>query len=204
MPSIFDLPNYQPYQPPWSARTARYAKYRAYYTGKPTIAWAALRWRRSCTAAHERCSRRCVRVDVAKAPASWALPDSARDYTRGQIADLRQAVGVELAYHRFLLYGSVVGEAALLLSGSPDAPELNMYRTDEVIIGVKEALVVKTAQDQRAGVGRVVEYAQVITPDSIQEYRDDAPPSEASASPVGGRQHTLSIRGSGRTGPCPG
>ena len=182
MPSIFDLPNYQPYQPPWSARTARYAKYRAYYTGTAynrLSYYVAANKLYSGTRTLFSPLRRCVRVDVAKVPASWALPPSASDFTRGQIADLRLAAGAETAYNRFLLYGGVVGEAALLLSGSPDAPQLDAYRADEVIIGDDEALVVKTTPDQLSGIGRQVEYAQIITPAYIQEYRDGKPVGEA-------------------------
>ncbi len=195
MSSIFDLPQYQPYQPLWSARTAlcqvsrllhrdrlhrlgRYAVAQKLYSGTRTL-FSPL--------------RRCVRVDVAKVPAGWALPADVSQVTAEAVAELRRAAGADAAYSRFLLYGGVVGEAALLLSGSPEAPELNAYRADEVIIGpsthstgsgqassgLTEAPVVKTAPDQVAGVGRQVEYAQVITPEYVQEYRDGKPAGDA-------------------------
>src|SRR5262245_27132813 len=182
MPSIFELPKYQPYQPPWSTRTARYAKYRAYYTGTAYDRlgrFAVARKLYSGTRTLFSPLRRCVRVDLAKVPAGWALPSDVSRVTSEAVAELRRAAGADAAYSRFLLYGAVVGEAALLLSGSPEAPELNAYRADEVIIGHNEALVVKTAPDQVAGVGRQVEYAQVITPDYVQEYRDGKPVGDA-------------------------
>jgi hypothetical protein len=181
MASIFDLPNYQPYQPPWSARTARYARYRAYYTGTAYDRlgrFAAAQKLYSGTRTLFSPLRRCVRVDVAKAPAGWALPADASRMTGEAVAELRRQSGAEAAYQRFLLYSAVVGEAALLLSGSPDAPEVNAYRADEVIVGKNEALVIKTTPDQASGVGRQVEYAQVITPEYVQEYRDGQPAGE--------------------------
>jgi hypothetical protein len=182
MPSIFDLPNYQPYQPPWSARTARYAKYRAYYSGTAydrLSRYVAANKLYAGTRTLFSPLRRCVRVDCAKVPAGWALLERASDFTRRELAQLRESSGAESAYGRYLLYGGVVGEAALLLSGSPDAPQLDAYRADEVIIGDNEALVVKTTPDQLSGIGRQVEYAQVITPEYIQEYRDGKPSGEA-------------------------
>ncbi len=181
MPSIFDLPNYQPFQPPWSARTARYAKYRAYYTGTAYNLlgrFAVAQKLYSGTRTLFSPLRRCVRVDVAKVPAGWALPKAASEFTRQTIADLRRLAGAETAYNRYVQYAGVVGEAALLLSGSPDAPELNAYRADEVVIGTNEALVIKTTPDDLSGIGRRIEYAQLITPDSIREFRDGKEVSE--------------------------
>lgn len=181
MPSIFDLDSYAPYQPPWSARTARYARNRAYYTGTAynnLARFAVAQKLYTGTRTLFSPLRRCVRVDMAKVPAGWALPEDASDFTRGQVADLRAAAGAEQAYGRYLLYGGVVGEMALLLSGSPDAPELTAFRADEVLIGTNEALVVKTTPDQLSGIGRQIEYAQVITPTFIQEYRDGKVVSE--------------------------
>src|SRR5215211_7976245 len=107
MPSIFDLPNYLPYQPPWSERTARYAKYRAYYAG---TAYDRLSYFVAANKLYAGTRtlfsplRRCLRIDCAKVPAGWALPESASDFTRREITQLRESSGAEAAYSRYLLY----------------------------------------------------------------------------------------------------
>lgn len=175
MASIFDLDTYAPFQPQWTARSARYAQYRAYYAGtayQRASTYVAAQRLYAGTRTLFSPLRRCVRVDVAKVPAAWALPLSTSDFTRQAVAELRQQSGAVAAYERFTLYGAVVGEAALLLAGSPAMPEVHAFRADEVIIADDSALVVKTLPDELNGSGRRVEYAQLITPDYIQEYRD--------------------------------
>ncbi|KPV51189.1 hypothetical protein SE17_22620, partial [Kouleothrix aurantiaca] len=180
MPSILDLPQFEQYRLPWQARCARYARNRAYYTGKAyeklsQYALAAQLYSGTRTLFSP--LRRCVRVDVAKVPGGWLLPDTASAYTRREVDSLRAKTGALAAYERFLLYGAVAGEAALMLAGRPGSPLPLALRADEVIVGpstgsgqASEALIIK-----RKAAGLVSEeYAQAITPEYVQIFVDGA------------------------------
>ncbi|KPV52628.1 hypothetical protein SE17_14340 [Kouleothrix aurantiaca] len=177
MPSILDLPQFASYLLPWQARCARYARNRAYYTGKAyenLSQYAAAAQLYNGTRTLFSPLRRCVRVDVAKVPGGWLLPDSASAYTRREVDSLRVKTGALGAYERFLLYGAVAGEAALMLAGRPGAPEIMALRADEIILGelggAPLALIIKR---QRVGL-QVQEYAQAITPEYVQEFVEGA------------------------------
>ena len=175
MPSILDLPQFEQYRLPWQARCARYARNRAYYTGKAyeklrQYALAAQLYSGTRTLFSP--LRRCVRVDVAKVPGGWLLPDAASAYTRREVDSLRAKTGAVAAYERFLLYGAVAGEAALMLAGRPGAPMPLALRADEIVIGelggAPLALIIK-----RKPSGLISEeYAQAITPDYVQVFVD--------------------------------
>ena len=186
MPSILDLPQFEQYRLPWQSRCARYARNRAYYTGKAyeklrQYAWAQQLYSGTRTLFSP--LRRCVRVDVAKVPGGWLLPDAASAYTRREVDSLRAKTGAVAAYERFLLYGAVAGEAALMLAGRPGAPMPLALRADEVIVGpsthstssgqagagqASEALIIK-----RKASGLISEeYAQAITPEWVQVFVD--------------------------------
>ena len=171
MASIFTLAPYNQFQASWAARSARYSAYRAYYSGSAyqrLSTYPAANRLYSGTRTIFSPLRRCVRVDVAKVPGGWALADSSSDYTTNEVTDLRRRVDAMQAYDRFVLYGAVVGDAALMLSGAPDAPDVVALRPDEVITGVLDgapaALVVKRTVTE--------EYAQLITPEWVQEWHD--------------------------------
>ena len=177
MPSILDLPQFEQYRLPWQSRCARYARNRAYYTGKAyekltQYAWAQQLYSGTRTLFSP--LRRCVRVDVAKVPGGWLLPDAASAYTRREVDSLRLRTGALAAYERFLLYGAVAGEAALMLAGRPGSPAPLALRADEVIVGelggAPLAIIIK-----RTSSGLISEeYAQAITPDWIQIFIDGA------------------------------
>jgi hypothetical protein len=151
MASIFDLPQFAPFQLDWAARCARYAKYRAYYSGcayDKLSTYAAANKLYSGTRTLFSPLRRCTRVDVAKVPAAWALPESCSPITRDAVTAMRRRTNATDAYDRFVLYGATVGEAGLLLCGSPRHPSVLALRPDEVVTGTLDegtpfALVVK-------------------------------------------------------------
>lgn len=171
MASIFTLSPYNQLHPAWVGRTARYATYRAYYTG---AAYAELSRFPAANKLYAGTRtlfsplRRCVRVDVAKVPGGWALAAAASAYTCAEVAALRRRYDLTDAYDRFVLYGAVVGDAALVLAGSPDAPDLVALRPDAVLTGTLDgepaALVVQRTPTE--------EYAQLITPSYVQEWHD--------------------------------
>lgn len=178
MPSIFDLPSLGGQRESWVARTARYQRYRAYYAGTAYDAISGIKQQQQLYAGIRTLFsplRRVVRVDCAKVPAGWAMEEAeVSAATRERVRLLRQLSGAEAAYSRFMLYGAVAGDAALLLSGEPGMPIVNAYRPDEVQVGTLEdgtpcALVVK----QIPGGGyRRYEYAMLITPEKVQTFKD--------------------------------
>lgn len=178
MPSIFDQPGFGAQRESWAARTARYQRYRAYYSGTAYDALSGIKQAQQLYAGIRTLFsplRRVVRVDCAKVPAAWAMEEGAvSEATRERVRLLRQLSGAESAYARYMLYGAVAGDAALLLSGEPGMPVVTAYRPDEVQLGeladgTPAALVVK----QLPGGGlRRFEYAMVITPEVVRTYRD--------------------------------
>lgn len=178
MPSIFDQPSFAGQRESWAARTARYQRYRAYYSGTAYDAISGIKQQQQLYAGIRTLFsplRRVVRVDCAKVPAGWAMGEGVVSAaTQERVKLLRQLSGAEGAYGRFLLYGAVAGDAALLLSGEPGMPVVTAYRPDEVQLGAladgtPAALVVK----QLPGGGyRRYEYAMVITPEKVATYQD--------------------------------
>lgn len=178
MPSIFDQPGFGAQRETWAARVARYQHYRAYYNGTAYDAITGIKEQRQLYAGIRTLFsplRRVVRVDCAKIPAGWALEESeVSAATQERVRLIRQLSQAEAAYGRFLLYGAVAGDAALLLSGEPGMPVVTAYRPDEVQLGELEdgtpaALIVK----QLPGGGlRRYEYAMVITPEKVQTFQD--------------------------------
>ncbi len=175
MASILDLPQFERFRLPWQARCRRYARNRAYYSGKAyekltQYAWASQLYSGTRTLFSP--LRRCVRVDEAKVPGGWSLLDAASAYTRREVDGLRATTGAAAVYARFVLYGAVAGEAALLLAGSRARPLPLALRADEVILGELHgaplALIIKSR-------GAGSEYAQVITPEYVQIYEDGVP-----------------------------
>lgn len=175
MPSILDLPTYESLRLPWQTRCRRYARHRAYYTGiayEYLARYAATEKLYSGTRTLFSPLRRCVRVDAAKVPGAWSLPDSASTYTKNEVARLREATNAVAEYDRFVLLGGVAGDAALMLAGDHERPEPLALRADEVIRavvdGAETAIVLKNA----GSILGAEEYAQVITADQVIEYRD--------------------------------
>jgi hypothetical protein len=174
--SVWNLAELAPYRQGWAARCRRYAAYRAYYHG---TAYEKVKGHAQARQLYEGTRtlfsplRRCVRVDTAKVPAGWALPEQTSTATLDLVREVRQAHHLERAFGRFVLYGAVAGEAALLLSGSPEWPDVLALRPDEVqrgelADGTPFALIVKpqTGRDGR------YEYAQLITPERVSTYKD--------------------------------
>lgn len=180
MPSIFDQPTFRSQRETWAARTARYQHYRAYYNGTAYDALNGIKEAKQLYAGIRTLFsplRRVVRVDCAKVPAGWAMQEAeVSEATRERVRLLRQLSGAEAAYGRYMLYGAVAGDAALLLSGEPGMPVVTAYRPDEVQVGELEdgtpaALILK----QLPGGGhRRYEYAMVITPEKVATYQDGA------------------------------
>jgi hypothetical protein len=131
MASVFDLPELTPYREGWRARCARYALYRAYYNG---TAYDKLRGITAARKLYEGTRtlfsplRRVVAVDCAKIPAAWALADDAPARMVAEVAALRRRLDAEQVYARYLKYGAVAGEAAIVVSGRPGAEVLTAHR----------------------------------------------------------------------------
>lgn len=193
MTSIFETADFAPYRTAWSTRIERYRRYRDYYLGR---AYAFLRQVDPLlykgTKALYSPIRRAVRVDIAKVPAGWRPPEDTPAGLLRTLDEVRSARGALAPYRRFVMYGSVAGEAALLMSGNRAAPVVTAHRPDEIVLGelpdrTPFALIVKRqALDQldnelldprlrRHADEKTYEYAQVITPERISTYRDGRP-----------------------------
>lgn len=175
--SIFDVPPFVTERAAYLARLKRYQSYRAYYAGTAYDTNQFIRQNKQLYAGTRTLFsplRRVVNVDVAKVPADWALnPDEVSTATIERVRLLRQLTKAESAYHRFLLYGAVAGESALLLSGEPSAPTLTAFRPDEAHTftaadGVPYGLIIKQQRDAN----QPYEYAMVITPATIRTYKN--------------------------------
>lgn len=176
MASVFDIPELAPFRESWRARCARYALYRTYYSG---AAYDRLRGAVVARRLYEGTRtlfsplRRVVAVDCAKVPAAWALPADAPTTLAARVAAMRQRVGAERAYGRFLTYAAVAGEAALVVSGRPGDETLTAHRPDEVVLGeidgVPFGLLVKSGQLDAQGRH---EWAQLITAGLVLTFRD--------------------------------
>lgn len=179
MSSVFDLPELTGQHARYTIRLERYAGNRAYYAGTAYDKNIVIRSSKKLYAGTRTLFsplRRVVNVDVAKVPAGWALnPQDASDATIARVAALRLQSDAETAYRRLVLYGSVAGEAGLLLSGTPREPQLTAYRPDEVHVGTLAdrtpfGLVIKRQQDATGS----YEYAQLITADMVSTYKNGA------------------------------
>jgi hypothetical protein len=176
MASVFDLPELQPYREGWRARCARYALYRAYYNG---TAYDKLRGVTAARKLYEGTRtlfsplRRVVAVDCAKIPAAWALADDAPARLVADVAALRRRLDAEQVYARFLKYGAVAGEAAIVVSGRPGAEVLTAHRPDEIVTGAIDGtpfgLIIKMGQVDAKG---RFEWAQLITEYQVFTFRD--------------------------------
>ncbi|MBK9709719.1 MAG: hypothetical protein IPO81_00035 [Kouleothrix sp.] len=176
MASVFDIPELAPYRAGWRARCARYALYRSYYTA---TAYDKLR---GYTAAQKLYAgtralfsplRRVVAVDCAKIPAAWALTEDAPAALFDDVTTLRRRLDAERVYGRFLKYGAVAGEAAIVVSGRPAAEVLTAHRPDEIVTGaidgVPFGLIIKTGQIDAKGRH---EWAQLLTDRLVLTFRD--------------------------------
>jgi len=171
-----DLPELAQYRAGWQTRCARYALYRAYYNGS---AYDRLRGITAARKLYEGTRtlfsplRRVVAVDCAKIPAAWALAEDAPADLVGQVEALRRRLDAERVYSRFLKYGAVAGEAAIVVSGRPGAEILTAHRPDEIITGsidgVPFGLIIK--QGQQDAKGRY-EWSQLITEHQVFTFRD--------------------------------
>jgi len=161
-----DLPELAQYRAGWQARCARYALYRAYYNGS---AYDRLRGITAARKLYEGTRtlfsplRRVVAVDCAKIPAAWALAEDVPAALVSKVDSLRRRLDAERVFGRFLKYGAVAGEAAIVASGRPGAEILTAHRPDEIITGSIEGtpfgLIIK--QGQRDAKGRY-EWSQLI------------------------------------------
>lgn len=190
MNSVLDLPEFEGYRLAWAARCARYQTYRAYYAG---TAYDDLRSKPNAKQLYAGTRtlftpiRRAVRVDVAKVPGAWSLNEQATSQaTRDRVAELRKLTDAERVYQRYTRYAGVVGEAAMMLAGTPEEPKPVALRADEVVLGTMKdgrtpfALIIKkTTASSTLYLGQVylvnavaTEYAQLITPTEIVTYQD--------------------------------
>ncbi|HNP70948.1 MAG TPA: hypothetical protein PKK15_07570, partial [Kouleothrix sp.] len=192
MPSIFELPEFEPYRQGWQARCARYRRNREYYDGRAyeRIRATALQLglpQRLYEGTRTLFSplRRVVRVDCAKIPAGWALPRDASVATQERVKTLRKLAGADMEYGRFLKRAAVNGEAGLMLSGEPANPIISALRPDEIVLGTLPdtrpfAMILK--RRVIGGVpylgqsyfmpGAIDEWAMVVTADLVTIYHD--------------------------------
>lgn len=120
--------------------------------------------------------RRAVRIDVAKVPGAWKLPDDAPDNLIEAIKEIRRSSNATATYSRAVLHGAVAGEFGLMVCDDWRARSVRIValRPDEVITGTLAdgspfGLIIKTGLVDRGG---VYEYAQLITNNTITTFRN--------------------------------
>lgn len=178
--SVFDtVPDLQLYKAGWLQRCAHYQVLRAYYTGTVYDDLPALRKALKLYSGIRQIFgplRRAVRVDVAKVPGGWAMPEDAPAGLVAAVEQIRAWSQHRASYTRAVLHGAVAGEFGLLVADDQVARTVRIIplRPDEVVLGTTAAgepfgLVVKPGLVDRAG---RYEYALLLTPQAIRLYRN--------------------------------
>lgn len=171
------------YRPRWISRLTWYSVLRSYYNGTFYSDWPGLRDQLKLYGGIRQIFsplRRAVRVDVAKVPGHWTIAPGVTPDVQTAVMQIRAWSDSRVAYKRAVLHGAVAGEFGLLVVAEQDAVRIVPLRPDEVVIGVLSngdpfGLVIKPNLVDREG---RYEYAQLITPSFIREYRSGVLQSE--------------------------
>jgi hypothetical protein len=177
--SIFDsLVDLAPYRLAWQQRCSHYSVLRSYYNGTVYDEWPELvRALKLYSGIRQIFGplRRAVRVDVAKVPGGWAMPDSAPTPLVTAVTQVRTWSSWRATYSRAVQHGAVAGEFGLLVCDDQANRRVQIValRPDEVVLGELSdgtpfGLVIKPGLVDRYG---RYEYAQLITPTQISLYR---------------------------------
>jgi hypothetical protein len=177
--SVFDtVGDLAIYRPRWEQRCAHYTVLRAYYRGTAYDLPGLISALKLYSGVRQIFGplRRAVRVDVAKVPGGWALPEDAPPALAAAIEQIRAWSSYRASYSRAVLHGAVSGEFGLLVRDDRLARQVEIIplRPDEVITGtfadgMTFGLVVKCGLVDRQG---QYEYAQLITPQTITTFRN--------------------------------
>jgi hypothetical protein len=178
--SVFDtVSDLTIYRDRWQQRCAHYQVLRAYYAGTVYDAYPELvRALKLYSGIRQIFGplRRAVRVDVAKVPGGWALPEDAPPALVEAVAQVRAWSHFRAGYSRAVLHGAVAGEFGLLMVDDQIAKTATIIplRPDEVVTGTfgdgtPFGLVIKCNLVDRQG---SYEYAQLITPNTITTFRN--------------------------------
>lgn len=178
--SVFDsVADLKIYRDRWQQRCAYYQVLRAYYKGTVYSDYPELVKALKLYAGIRQIFgplRRAVRMDVAKVPGGWKLPENTPQQLQEAVQQVRAWSHFEATYSLAVQRGAVAGEFGLLVvdDWTQRTVEIIALRPDEVVIGkladgTPFGLVVKCGLVDRAG---VYEYAQLITPDSYTTYRN--------------------------------
>lgn len=167
------------YKERWVQRCAYYQILRSYYQGNVYSAQPELVRALKLYAGIRQIFgplRRAVRVDVAKVPGGWALPEDTAPALLEAVKQVRSWSSYRASYSRAVLHGAVAGEFGLLMVDNRVAKTVQIVplRPDEVVTGTLAdgtpfGLVIKCDLVDRAG---RYEYAQLFTPDQICTYRN--------------------------------
>lgn len=177
--SVFDaVPDLALYRPRWLQRCEHYQLLRSYYRGTvysdhPELV-KALKLYGGVRQIFGPL-RRAVRVDVAKVPGGWALPEHADPALADAITQVRTWSSYRATYSRAVQHGAVAGELGLLVVDDRVAKTAAIVplRPDEVVTGTlidgtPFGLVVKPSLVDREG---PYEYAALYTPSSVRTFR---------------------------------
>jgi hypothetical protein len=177
--SVFDtVGELMIYRQRWQQRCAHYSLLRAYYEGTVYDRFPELvRALKLYSGIRQIFGplRRAVRVDVAKVPGGWAMPEDAPAGLASAVEQVRAWSSFRASYSRAVLHGAVAGEFGLLMVDDQLAKTASIVplRPDEVITGTFSdgtpfGLVVKCGLVDRQG---QYEYAQLLTPRTITTFR---------------------------------
>lgn len=178
--SVFDtVADIGIYRERWQQRCARYSVLRAYYKGTVYDQYPALIQALKLYSGIRQIFgplRRSVRVDVAKVPGGWTLPEDAPASLVAAVEQVRAWSSYRAGYSRAVLHGAVAGEFGLMVVDDRLARTASIVplRPDEVVTGTLAdgtpfGLVIKCNLVDRQG---QYEYAQLITPNTITTYRN--------------------------------
>ena len=159
--SVFDsVSDLQIYKSRWLQRCQLYQLRRAYYTGS---IYGDPRYLRALGLYSGVRSifgpiRRAVRIDVARVPGAWSLPDDAPEAHKAGIVALRKMISAATTYDRMLMHGAIAGEFGLLMQDDRRSRQIRMIplRPDEIVTGQRASgepfgLVLKKGLVDRAG-----------------------------------------------------
>lgn len=180
--SVFDaIPDLAPYRPRWLQRCAHYQLLRSYYRGTVYSDHPELVRALKLYAGVRQIFgplRRAVRVDVARVPGGWALPEGADPALAAAVDQVRAWSSHRASYSRAVLHGAVAGELGLLVVDDRAARTATIVplRPDEVVTGTLGdgapfGLVVKPGLVDRQG---PYEYAALYTPTAVRTFRAGA------------------------------
>lgn len=176
--SIFEaVPDLRVYRAGWQQRCMRYQLLRSYYDGTVYRDPHLVKLLKLYSGIRQIFGplRRAVRVDVARVPGGWTLPEDAPQNLVAAIHQVRAWSSWRSSYSRAVLHGAVAGEFGLLVIDDQLQRQVKIVplRPDEVVTGQLQSgdpfgLIIKGNLVDRQG---RYEYAQLITPEAIRLYR---------------------------------